>query len=120
MKSRFLNRTNALLLAILFLYAANQADAANASFSTTAPTLGPDDIANLTGASGLSGNVASGIPEATYLADDRPVQGTDVHHWPESFRLSADRRDASSRYIFDLCAGAGFDLHHPNHFARYR
>ena len=65
----------ALVLAVVTLLAPTTLHAANASFSTNAPTLGPDDIANLTGASGLGANVASGDPAATYLADDRPVQG---------------------------------------------
>src|SRR5688572_9610206 len=65
----------ALVLIAVTLLANTTLHAASASFSTTAPTLGPDDIANLTGASAGSGNVASGDPNATYLADDRPVQG---------------------------------------------
>ena len=65
----------ALVLVAMMLLATTTLHAANASFSTTAPTPGPDDIANLTGAPVLGSNVASGIPEACYLADDRPVQG---------------------------------------------
>jgi len=65
----------AIVVLALYFHCAGDAKAAQASFSTTAPTLGPDDIANLTGASGGGSNVSSGDPNATYLADDRPVQG---------------------------------------------
>ena len=48
---------------------------AQVSFSATAPTVGPNDIANLTGAAVVGNNVSTGDPNATYLADDRPIQG---------------------------------------------
>src|SRR5262245_31526517 len=48
---------------------------ATASFSAAAPTLGSNDISNLTGAGNVTNNVSRGDPNATYLAHDRPVQG---------------------------------------------
>ena len=49
--------------------------AATVSFSSSAPLVGSNDIANLTGASSVANNVSTGDPNATYVADDRPVQG---------------------------------------------
>jgi len=49
--------------------------AAQVSFSTKAPTPGLNDIANLTGADSESDNVSDGDHNATYIADDRPIQG---------------------------------------------
>ncbi|MCI0748014.1 MAG: immunoglobulin domain-containing protein [Verrucomicrobia subdivision 3 bacterium] len=76
-----------------FLIAAFPIDsrAAQASFSTSAPALGPNDIANLAGAALIANNVSSGDPNATYLADDRPVQGqtfTTGNH-PAGYQLTA-------------------------------
>jgi len=51
------------------------APAAQVSFSKTAPKPGPGDISNLTCADDESNNVDNGDHEATYIADDRPVQG---------------------------------------------
>jgi hypothetical protein len=48
---------------------------AQVSFSAKAPTLGPNDISNLKGASTDTDNVNEGDHNATYLADDRPIQG---------------------------------------------
>ena len=44
---------------------------AQVSFSATAPSVGPNDIASLSGAAAVGNNVSSGDPNATYLADDR-------------------------------------------------
>ena len=49
--------------------------AGQVSFSTKTPTLGPNDIANLTGANDHTDNVSEGDHNATYIADDRPIQG---------------------------------------------
>src|SRR5262245_28095807 len=51
------------------------APAAQVSFSKTAPKPGPNDISNLTCADSEDKNVDNGDHEATYIADDRPVQG---------------------------------------------
>lgn len=56
-----------------FMAVATQA--ARVSFSAKAPTLGTNDIANLTGANADFNNVSDGDHDATYLADDRPIQG---------------------------------------------
>lgn len=49
--------------------------AAQVSFSAKAPTPGPNDIANLAAANTPIHNVSDGDHDATYIADDRPVQG---------------------------------------------
>jgi len=54
---------------------ATAAPAAQVSFSKTAPKPGPNDISNLTCADSENDNVDNGDHEATYIADDRPVQG---------------------------------------------
>src|SRR2546426_2531743 len=48
---------------------------AQVSFSAKAPTLGSSDISNLIGATTESENVNEGDHDATYIADDRPIQG---------------------------------------------
>jgi len=50
-------------------------DAAQVTFSATAPTPGTNDIANLTGATTEMDNVNHGDHDAIYIADDRPVPG---------------------------------------------
>jgi hypothetical protein len=57
------------------LFLAGILPAAQVSFSNKAPTAGPVDIANLQGANLELNNVSDGDNDATYLADDRPVQG---------------------------------------------
>src|SRR5262245_36458259 len=52
-----------------------EAPAAQVSFSTNVPPRGPDDIANLRGGGSEGENVNGGDHDATYIADDRPVQG---------------------------------------------
>ena len=54
---------------------ATAARAARVSFSNKAPTLAPDDMANFTGADTEINNVSDGDHDATYIADDRPIQG---------------------------------------------
>jgi len=49
--------------------------AAQVSFSSSRPKLGMEDIANWNGATTSEENVAEGSHDATYVADDRPVQG---------------------------------------------
>src|SRR5262245_22361603 len=54
---------------------AASASAATVSFAMNQPTPGPDDIANLQGASEEAKNVNEGDHDAIYIADDRPTQG---------------------------------------------
>jgi hypothetical protein len=61
--------------AVLALLITRGANAANVSFSATAPKPGPLDIANLSGARTEYDNVNYGDHDAIYLADDRPIQG---------------------------------------------
>ena len=49
--------------------------AAQFSFTAKTPTPGPHDVANLTGANSEINNVNDGDNDATYIADDRPIQG---------------------------------------------
>jgi len=51
------------------------AQAAQVAFSARTPTVGPDDISNLAGAAAENENVSKGDNDATYTADDRPIQG---------------------------------------------
>jgi hypothetical protein len=55
--------------------AALTASAATVTFSTTPPAVGPHDITNTVGATVFRGNVESGDANATYIANDRPIQG---------------------------------------------
>ena len=66
---------NTLAVAVMICSLTGTVWGATASFSATAPTLGSNDISNLTGASDVTNNVSRGDPNATYLANDRPVQG---------------------------------------------
>ena len=54
---------------------AGAVQAAQVSFSSKAPTLDTNDIANLKDAGTELDNVSSGDHDATYIADDRPIQG---------------------------------------------
>ena len=54
---------------------ATAVSAATVSFSSKQPACGLDDIANLQGANEEAKNVNEGDNDATYIADDRPVQG---------------------------------------------
>jgi hypothetical protein len=67
-------KSSAVLATASFILATTSYSA-QVSFSATAPTVGPNDIASLTGAAAVGNNVSSGDPNATYLADDRPIQG---------------------------------------------
>ena len=49
--------------------------AAQVSFSTLPPTPGRSDIANLSGADSENDNIRNGDHDATYIANDRPIQG---------------------------------------------
>jgi hypothetical protein len=71
---RAINTRNAVATAAVILIA-QAGHAATASFSSTAPTLGPTDLGNLTGANVDANNVSSGGDNATYLAHNRPIQG---------------------------------------------
>jgi hypothetical protein len=61
--------------AALVLWSATASFSAQVSFSAKAPAVGTDDISNLTGADTPIKNVSDGDNDATYIADDRPVQG---------------------------------------------
>jgi hypothetical protein len=69
------NFTAALAVTTLTFSLTVAAYAAKVSFSAKSPALGPDDIANLTGANNELNNVSDGDNDATYIADDRPIQG---------------------------------------------
>src|SRR5689334_1246281 len=49
--------------------------AAEVSFTTDGPKPGRDDISNFKGANTENDNVGGGDHDATYVADDRPIQG---------------------------------------------
>src|SRR5262245_41385243 len=75
-------RSVVLLALTLSLALAGSAQGATATFSTTAPTLGPNDISNLTGhvtsgsdANQRKSNVGGALGNDTYLADDQMIQG---------------------------------------------
>jgi hypothetical protein len=63
------------LLGLFLLTLPGIVPAAQFSFSTSPPVPGPHDIANNTGAAALRDNVNTGNADATYIADDRPIQG---------------------------------------------
>lgn len=64
------------LIAVLMAIAvATTAPAAKVSFADKAPLCGSNDVSNLTGANTDSSNVNEGDHDATYIADDRPLQG---------------------------------------------
>jgi hypothetical protein len=71
------------ILALIFSLALTEsADGATATFSTTAPAIGPNDISNLTGhvtsgseANQQKSNVGGALGNDTYLADDQMIQG---------------------------------------------
>ena len=69
------HRAIAVIAASLAIAVATSASAATVVFSSKQPAPGPDDIANLKGASKEAKNVNEGNNDATYIADDRPVQG---------------------------------------------
>lgn len=72
-KGRFTTFSRCMAAAALCL--TGIANAAQVSFGTAAPTVGPNDIANLSGASAAGNNVSAGDANAVYTADDRPIQG---------------------------------------------
>ncbi len=67
--------TRKLTAAMMIVAVAAAASAANVSFADKAPAHGATDISNLTGANAESDNVNAGDHDATYIADDRPLQG---------------------------------------------
>ena len=64
-----------LIMAMMVVSVAATAPAAKVSFAAKAPVSGSDDVSNLTGANTESNNVNEGDHDATYIADDRPLQG---------------------------------------------
>jgi hypothetical protein len=64
-----------LIVAVMAAAVAATASAAKVSFATKAPACGASDVSNLTGANTESDNVNGGDHDATYIADDRPLQG---------------------------------------------
>jgi hypothetical protein len=63
------------LSAVACVAMAASTSAATVSFAMIQPTPGPDDIANLQGATEEAKNVNEGDHDAIYIADDRPTQG---------------------------------------------
>jgi hypothetical protein len=72
---KIMKLTRTLAATAMALSLATATHAAQVSFSAKAPTPGPNDIANLVGANAEINSVSDGDNDATYLADDRPVQG---------------------------------------------
>ena len=64
-----------LIVAMIVVSVAATAPAAKVSFAAKAPVCGSNDVSNLTGANTDSNNVNEGDHDATYIADDRPLQG---------------------------------------------